>query len=149
MGADLFGSYVATVLAMVLGYYLRLITDMVSNSFNLMGGIDDGPILLPMSIAGAGIIISMIGTMIVKIKDNNAKESKVMAALNKGNITSIILVVSISSYFLTIYMLPETMIMNFLVREQLVLMRCLLCFTCRFISWWCYFFSNRILYWIR
>ena len=111
MGADLFGSYVATVLAaMLLGYYL--LEDMVSNSFDLIGGIDDGPILLPMAIAGVGIIISMIGTMIVKIKDNDAKESKVMAALNKGNITSIILV-AISSYFLTVYMLPEEMEMKF------------------------------------
>ncbi len=111
MGADLFGSYVATVLAaMLLGYYL--IEDMASTAFEQVGGIVNGAILLPMAIAGAGIIISAIGTMLVKIKDNDAKENKVMAALNKGNITSIILV-AISSYFLTIYMLPEIMVMNF------------------------------------
>ena len=109
MGADLFGSYVATVLAaMVLGNYI--IRDMGGAIDDAFGGI--GPILLPMAIAGAGIIISMIGTMLVKINDNNAKEDKVMSALNKGNITSIILV-GISSYLLTIYMLPETMMMNF------------------------------------
>ncbi len=115
MGADLFGSYVATVLAaMLLGYYLMedMISESVSGTFEIVGGILNGPILLPMSIAGAGIIISMIGTMLVKITDNNAKENKVMAALNKGNITSILLV-AISSYFLTIYMLPEIMIMDF------------------------------------
>ena len=111
MGADLFGSYVATVLAaMLLGYYL--IEDMTSTAFEQVGGILNGAILLPMAIAGAGIIISAIGTMLVKIKDNDAKENKVMAALNVGNITSIILV-AISSYFLTVYMLPKTMIMNF------------------------------------
>ena len=111
MGADLFGSYVATVLAaMLLGYYL--IEDMVSIAFEQDGGIDNGAVLLPMAIAGAGIIISAIGTMLVKIKDNDAKENKVMAALNVGNITSIVLV-AISSYFLTVYMLPKTMIMNF------------------------------------
>ena len=109
MGADLFGSYVATVLAaMVLGNYI--IEDMGGAIDDSFGGI--GPILLPMAIAGAGIIISMIGTMLVKINDNDAKEDKVMKALNKGNITSIILV-GISSYLLTIYMLPETMRMNF------------------------------------
>ena len=109
MGADLFGSYVATVLAaMVLGNYI--IRDMGGAIDDAFGGI--GPILLPMAIAGAGIIISMIGTMLVKINDNDAKEDKVMGALNKGNITSIILV-GISSYLLTIYMLPETMRMNF------------------------------------
>ena len=66
MGADLFGSYVATVLAaMVLGNYV--IKDMGGNISDAFGGI--GPILLPMAIAGAGIIISIIGTMLVKIKD--------------------------------------------------------------------------------
>ena len=111
MGADLFGSYVATVLAaMLLGYYL--IEDCVQAFGAEFGGIQNGAILLPMAIAGAGIIISAIGTMLVKIKDNDAKENKVMAALNVGNITSIVLV-AISSYFLTVYMLPKTMIMNF------------------------------------
>ena len=109
MGADLFGSYVATVLAaMVLGNYI--IRDMGGSIDDAFGGI--GPILLPMAIAGVGIIISMIGTMLVSIKDNDAKEDKVMGALNKGNITSIILV-AISSYVLTMYMLPETLMMNF------------------------------------
>ena len=82
MGADLFGSYVATVLAaMVLGNYI--IKDMGGIIDDAFGGI--GPILLPMAIAGAGIIISMLGTMLVKIKSNDAKESQVMGALNKGN----------------------------------------------------------------
>ena len=109
MGADLFGSYVATVLAaMVLGNYI--IKDMGGSIEDAFGGI--GPILLPMAIAGAGIIISLIGTTLVGIKSNNAKESQVMKALNIGNITSIILV-AITSYFLVIWMLPETMNMHF------------------------------------
>lgn len=109
MGADLFGSYVATVLAaMVLGNYI--IKDMGGSINDVFGGI--GPVLLPMAIAGVGIIISLIGTMLVSIKDNNAKEAQVMGALNKGNITSIVLV-AISCYFLVTYMLPETMMMNF------------------------------------
>ncbi|QTE23893.1 sodium-translocating pyrophosphatase [Polaribacter cellanae] len=109
MGADLFGSYVATVLAaMVLGNYV--IKDMGGSITDAFGGI--GPILLPMAIAGAGIIISIIGTMLVKIKDNSAKESQVMGALNKGNWTSIILV-ALSCYGLVTWMLPETMKMEF------------------------------------
>tara|TARA_B100001758_G_scaffold247959_1_gene269189 strand:- start:14291 stop:16555 length:2265 start_codon:yes stop_codon:yes gene_type:complete len=109
MGADLFGSYVATVLAaMVLGNYI--IQDMGGKIDDAFGGI--GPILLPMAIAGVGIIISLLGTMLVSIKDNNAKEEQVMGALNKGNITSIILV-AISCYFLVTYMLPSTMQMEF------------------------------------
>jgi K(+)-stimulated pyrophosphate-energized sodium pump len=110
MGADLFGSYVATVLAaMVLGNYV--IKDMGGDIVNEgFGGI--GPILLPMAIAGVGIIISIIGTMLVKIKSNDAKESQVMGALNVGNWTSIVLV-AIACYGLCVWMLPETMQMEF------------------------------------
>ena len=109
MGADLFGSYVATVLAaMVLGNYV--IKDMGGSISDAFGGI--GPILLPMAIAGAGIIISIIGTMLVKINNNDAKEDQVMGALNIGNWTSIVLV-AISCYALCMYMLPETMNMEF------------------------------------
>ncbi|MFY0630554.1 MAG: sodium-translocating pyrophosphatase [Flavobacteriaceae bacterium] len=109
MGADLFGSYVATVLAaMVLGNYV--IKDMGGSISDAFGGI--GPILLPMAIAGAGIIISIIGTVLVKIKSNDAKEAQVMGALNVGNWTSIILV-AVSCFGLCYYMLPETMNMEF------------------------------------
>ena len=109
MGADLFGSYVATVLAaMVLGNYV--IKDMGGQITDAFGGI--GPILLPMSIAGVGIIISAIGTMLVKINSNDAKEAQVMGALNIGNWVSIGLV-AVSCFVLVKYMLPETMQMEF------------------------------------
>ena len=109
MGADLFGSYVATVLAaMVLGNYV--IEDMGGSINDAFGGI--GPIILPVAIAGAGIIISIIGTLLVSVKSNDAKEDQVMNALNKGNWTSIALV-AISCYVLCIWMLPETMQMEF------------------------------------
>ena len=109
MGADLFGSYVATVLAaMVLGNYV--IKDMGGSISDALGGI--GPIILPMAIAGAGIIISIIGTMLVKINSNDAKEAQVMSALNIGNWTSIILV-AVSCFGLCYYMLPQTMNMEF------------------------------------
>jgi K(+)-stimulated pyrophosphate-energized sodium pump len=70
MGADLFGSYVATVLAaMVLGNYV--IKDMGGNIIEAYNGLPSfggiGPILLPMAIAGFGILFSIIGTMLVKI----------------------------------------------------------------------------------
>jgi K(+)-stimulated pyrophosphate-energized sodium pump len=109
MGADLFGSYVATVLAsMVLGNYV--IKDMGGSIDDAFGGI--GPILLPVFIAGVGIIISIIGTMLVNIKNNSAKEDEVMRALNIGNWTSIFLV-AIACYLLCDWMLPETMKMEF------------------------------------
>ena len=109
MGADLFGSYVATVLAaMVLGNYI--IKDMGGSIDDAFGGI--GPILLPMAIAGFGIIISLIGTLVVKISSNDAKEAQVQRALNIGNWFSIVLV-AISCYILVKWMLPETMKMHF------------------------------------
>ena len=111
MGADLFGSYVATVLAaMVLGNYLirdMSSTEQYTDAFNNMG-----PILLPVVIAGVGILASIIGTFFVSIKDNDAKEAKVQAALDLGNWASIIITL-IASYFLIDWMLPETMTMSF------------------------------------
>jgi K(+)-stimulated pyrophosphate-energized sodium pump len=109
MGADLFGSYVATVLAaMVLGNYV--IKDMGGAIQDAFGGI--GPILLPMSIAGVGIIISLIGTFLVQISSNDAKEADVQKALNIGNWASILMVAA-ACYGLVTWMLPETMQMDF------------------------------------
>ncbi|HBI40462.1 MAG TPA: sodium-translocating pyrophosphatase [Tenacibaculum sp.] len=111
MGADLFGSYVATVLAaMVLGNYL--IRDMsigtnYTDDFNGMA-----PILLPLVIAGIGIISSIIGTFLVGIKDNSAKEAQVQKALDLGNWISIIITLT-ASFFLIKWMLPETLQMNY------------------------------------
>ena len=109
MGADLFGSYVATVLAaMVLGNYV--IKDMGGSIQDAFGGI--GPILLPMSIAGFGILFSIIGTLVVKISNDTAKEKEVQKALNIGNWISILLT-AIACFFLIKWMLPETMKMSF------------------------------------
>ena len=72
MGADLFGSYVATVLAaMVLGNYLikdMSATTQFTDAFNNMG-----PILLPLVIAGVGIVASIIGTFLVKISNTSSR----------------------------------------------------------------------------
>jgi K(+)-stimulated pyrophosphate-energized sodium pump len=94
MGADLFGSYVATILAtMVLGQEV-----VVKDAF---GGMS--PILLPMVICGLGILFSIVGTWFVTIKD---EKSSVQNALNMGNWASMLLTV-IASYFVVNWMLPE------------------------------------------
>ncbi|NAS29399.1 sodium-translocating pyrophosphatase [Flavobacteriaceae bacterium R38] len=111
MGADLFGSYVATVLAaMVLGNYL--IKDMSAGTpfTDAFGGM--GPILLPIVIAGVGVLASIIGTFLVRISSNDAKEAQVQKALDTGNWVSIGITL-IASYFLIDWMLPATMNMNF------------------------------------
>lgn len=119
MGADLFGSYVATVLAaMVLGNYLirdMSATTQFADSFNNMG-----PILLPLVIAGVGVLASIIGTFLVSISGNDAKESKVQAALDRGNWAAIILTL-IASWFLIDWMLPETMQMRFFGEAEVVM----------------------------
>ncbi|HEY8563388.1 MAG TPA: sodium-translocating pyrophosphatase [Pyrinomonadaceae bacterium] len=97
MGADLFGSYVATILAtMVLGREIVARGDQ-------FGGLS--PILLPMVIAGIGIIFSIIGFSLVRISDDNGNVQK---ALNLGNWASVILT-TIACYFLVKWMLPETL----------------------------------------
>jgi len=98
MGADLFGSYVATILAtMVLGQEI----DASKDNF---GGLS--PIILPMFIAGIGLLFSIVGTWFVKIKNEN---DSVQKALNLGNWSSIILT-AIATFFLVKYLLPENMV---------------------------------------
>lgn len=99
MGADLFGSYVATILAtMVLGREIVSLDD--------FGGM--APILLPMLLAGLGIIFSIVGMMFVKIKGENGN---VQRALNMGNYSSIVLT-AIFSFFVVKWMLPDNLVIR-------------------------------------
>jgi K(+)-stimulated pyrophosphate-energized sodium pump len=108
MGADLFGSYVATVLAaMVLGNYV--INDMGGNITDDFGGIST--ILLPLIISALGIIFSVLGTLFIRVNDG-AKEPEVQRALNIGNWSSIVMT-AIACYFLIDWMLPSELSMEF------------------------------------
>jgi K(+)-stimulated pyrophosphate-energized sodium pump len=94
MGADLFGSYVATILAtMVLGQEI-----LARDSF---GGLS--PILLPMVIGGIGIVFSIVGMMFVRISDDKAS---VQTAMNVGNWSAMILTV-VASFFAVMWILPD------------------------------------------
>ena len=98
MGADLFGSYVATILAtMVLGQEI-----VVKDAF---GGLS--PILLPMVICGLGIVFSIVGMFFVRIAD---EKGSVQGALNLGNWAAMILTV-IAAYIAIILILPNGPIM--------------------------------------
>ncbi len=102
MGADLFGSYVATVLAtIVLGQQT------IVNGDDGIGGMS--PILLPMVIAGVGILFSIAGTWFVRISDAaGVNTNSVQRALNMGNWGSIVLT-AIAAAGLVYWILPESM----------------------------------------
>jgi K(+)-stimulated pyrophosphate-energized sodium pump len=109
MGADLFGSYVATVLAtMVLGQEVTGANK--APLVDAFGGLS--PILLPMLIAGIGIILSIIGTLFVRISDKaGLNTATVQNALNMGNYGSMVLT-AVVCYFLVGNVLPETMFLR-------------------------------------
>ena len=94
MGADLFGSYVATILAaMVLGSEIE--------ALDKLGGLS--PLLLPMLIGASGIIFSLVATFFVSIKENG----DVQQALNKGNWIATLLT-GLLAYFVIPQLLPAT-----------------------------------------
>lgn len=98
MGADLFGSYVATILAtMVLGQE-------IDASGDKFGGLS--PILLPMLIAGLGLVFSIVATSFVRI---SKETDSVQNALNVGNWSSIVMT-AIASFFAVKYLLPENLV---------------------------------------
>jgi len=109
MGADLFGSYVATVLAtMVLGQEVTGANG--TKLVDAFGGLS--PILLPMLIAGVGILLSIVGTFFVRISENaGLNTATVQKALNMGNYGSMILT-AVACYFLVNNVLPETMVLR-------------------------------------
>src|SRR5215218_9414364 len=104
MGADLFGSYVATVLAtIVLGHEVTTSTgEALADGYSGFS-----PILLPMLIAGVGILFSILATFFVRISDKAGLHTAVVQkALNMGNWGSIILT-AIAAYFLVNFILPD------------------------------------------
>ena len=102
MGADLFGSYVATVLAtIVLGQQTQVL------DADSLGGFS--PVILPMLIAGVGILFSIAATLFVRISDSaGINTNTVQKALNMGNWGSIILT-AIAAAGLVYWLLPESM----------------------------------------
>ena len=93
MGADLFESYVGSIIGtMVLGAFI------ITPEF---GGL--GAVYLPLVIAALGIVMSIIGTFFVKVKEGGNPQT----ALNIGEFGSAGLMV-IVSYFVINSMIPES-----------------------------------------
>lgn len=93
MGADLFESYVGSIIGtMVLGAAL-------------MGSMDYSinPVILPLVLAGAGIITSIIGTFLVKVKEGGDPQK----ALNRGEFISAGLMIGFTVFAVN-YFLPES-----------------------------------------
>ena len=93
MGADLFESYVGSIIGtMVLGAFI------ITPDFAGLGAV-----YLPLVLAAVGIIMSIIGTFFVKVKDGGNPQT----ALNIGEFGSAGLMV-IASYFIITALIPET-----------------------------------------
>ena len=93
MGADLFESYVGSIIGtMVLGALI------ITPDFNGLGAV-----YLPLTLAAVGIIMSIIGTLFVRVKDGGSPHK----ALNLGEFGSGFLMI-VASYFIINAMLPES-----------------------------------------
>ena len=97
MGADLFESYVGSIIgSMVLGA-----------SVVVMGGFDISFVILPLLIAASGIIMSIVGTFLVRVKEGGDPQK----ALNKGEFGSSIILIGII-YLLVVNILPDSYSQN-------------------------------------
>ena len=100
MGADLFESFVGSIIgAMVLGAAFISLSE--------FSGVEINAVLLPLFIAASGIIMSIIGTFFVKVKEGGDPHK----ALNMGEFISAGLMIAIT-YFLIQYLLPESWVFN-------------------------------------
>lgn len=104
MGADLFESYVGSIIGtMVLGAaYMGLSGFEVSNDF---GGLN--AVLLPLVLAGIGILTSIFGTFFVRVKEGGNPQK----ALNIGEFSSAFIMLA-ASYILINWMLPADWTFN-------------------------------------
>lgn len=101
MGADLFESYVGSIIGtMVLG--AAFMAPGFQDAFNGLSGV-----LLPLVLAAVGIIMSILGTFFVKVKEGGDPQK----ALNTGEFLSAGLMI-VASYFIIKWMLPETWVFN-------------------------------------
>ncbi len=98
MGADLFESYVGSIIGtMVLGAVFVTLPEF-QTSFNGLGAV-----YLPLALAAVGIVMSIIGTFLVRVKDGGSPHK----ALNMGEFGSAFLML-IASYFIIQQMLPDS-----------------------------------------
>jgi K(+)-stimulated pyrophosphate-energized sodium pump len=101
MGADLFESYVGSILgSMVLGATFMAVLGEVQADNGGIGPL--GAVLLPLVLAAIGIVVSIIGTFFVRVKEGGNPQS----ALNRGELIAAALML-IGAWFAIDYMLPS------------------------------------------
>ncbi|MFH1052040.1 MAG: sodium-translocating pyrophosphatase [bacterium] len=101
MGADLFESYVGSIIGtMVLGTVFFGLAEFEGTLFGNLS-----PVVLPLLLAGSGIIVSILGTFLVRVKEGGNPQM----ALNKGTYAAGIVMI-IVSYFIIKWILPESWI---------------------------------------
>ncbi len=100
MGADLFESYVGSIIGtMVLGAaFLASSSFVTADNYNGLSAV-----LLPLVLAGTGIVMSIIGTFFVKVREGGDPQK----ALNTGEFISAFLML-IASYLIITNMLPAS-----------------------------------------
>jgi len=107
MGADLFESYVGSIIGtMVLGGGFALAAESGASTYSDNFG-NLGAVLLPLTLGAVGIIMSIIGTFFVKVKEGGSPHK----ALNLGEYGSAILML-VASFFIIQWMLPESWAMG-------------------------------------
>ena len=100
MGADLFESFVGSIIGtMVLGAAFFALPEFADQTL--------GAVMLPLTLAGVGIVVSILGTFFVKVKEGGNPQT----ALNRGEFISAGLML-LASYFLIQYMLPTSWMFN-------------------------------------
>jgi K(+)-stimulated pyrophosphate-energized sodium pump len=103
MGADLFESYVGSIIGtMVLGAAFFSVDAFIGTPFDQLSAV-----LLPLILAGVGILVSIFGTFFVKVKEGGNPQS----ALNLGEFGAAGLM-AVLTYFIINWMLPESWTME-------------------------------------
>ncbi len=109
MGADLFESYVGSIIAtMVLGVAFFSVPEFQATPFGSLSAV-----VLPLFLAAAGIIVSIVGTFFVKVKENGNPQT----ALNVGTTIAAVVMI-ITSYFIITNLLPSSWEYNDLLYDR-------------------------------
>jgi K(+)-stimulated pyrophosphate-energized sodium pump len=101
MGADLFESYCASILAACALGAAAFLHSQLSIQFNA--------VVLPMIIAGIGVIISILGVFLVRTKEG-ASQKDLLKAISRGTTTSAITILVVSAILVNLLLRGNTLV---------------------------------------